>query len=79
MGLLGRVAWVGHEIEDVHRRLLAARAMNLVIDQNPDGQARAVLHHLLGVAGEAVLAEPDFDGEFGLFMPTNVREGAYLA
>ncbi len=76
--LLGRVAWVGHEIEDVHRRLLAARAMNLVIDQNPDGQARAVLHHLLGLAGEVMSSEPDFDGEFGLFMPTNVRRGVYL-
>ncbi|MBN3722676.1 LacI family DNA-binding transcriptional regulator [Burkholderia sp. Ac-20379] len=78
-GRLGRVTWVGHEIDDVHRRLLDARQMDLVIDQDPDGQAIAALDYLLRASGETTGGvTPAFDGEFRLYMPTNARRSAYL-
>jgi LacI family transcriptional regulator len=78
-GLTGRMAWAGHEIDDMHRRLLAERKMDMAIDQDPDGQAFSALQRLLSLAGQNTASVPSFRGEFMVFLPTHIRGSGYFA
>jgi LacI family transcriptional regulator len=77
-GRAGDVAWVGHELSDEHRAALAAGAMDLVIDQDPDGQVLAGLQHLLHACGWSEAAPPAGPNEFRLFCPENLPARPYL-
>ena len=73
-----RPVWIGHEISDEHRTLMRLGLLDLVIDQDPDGQIAASLHHLLhanGYVDEPASVEPN---EFRLFCAENPGRGAYL-
>jgi LacI family transcriptional regulator len=73
-----RPVWVGHELSDEHRTLLRLGLLDLVIDQDPDGQIASALHHLLHATGhvdQPASAEPN---EFRLFCAENLRGGRYL-
>jgi LacI family transcriptional regulator len=73
-----RPVWVGHELSDEHRTLLQLGLLDLVIDQDPDGQIASALHHLLHASGhveQPARAEPN---EFRLFCAENVRGESYL-
>lgn len=53
--------------------------MDLVIDQDPDGQVAAGLHHLLHACGYAEQPGPAGPNEFHLFGPENLPgESSYL-
>ena len=53
--------------------------MDLVIDQDPDGQVAASLHHLLHATGHVEQPGPGAPNEFRLFGPENLPgEGSYL-
>ncbi|MGI4856499.1 MAG: LacI family DNA-binding transcriptional regulator [Janthinobacterium lividum] len=77
-GMAGKVVWIGHEITDEHRRYVERGMMDIVIDQDPDGQVLSALQHVLHACG--VIAEPPACGpvEFGLFCRANVRRTPYL-
>ena len=63
---------------DQHRALIDAGVMDIVIDQDPDGQVISALQHVLHACGtvhEAPHAEPV---EFRVFCSANVRETGYL-
>jgi LacI family transcriptional regulator len=55
---LPHIAWIGHELSDEHRRWLQQGLLDLVIDQDPDGQIVAGLHHLLHACGYVEQAAP---------------------
>ncbi|CAB3762097.1 LacI family DNA-binding transcriptional regulator [Paraburkholderia humisilvae] len=74
----GNVIWVGHEMLDQHRAYIDAGVMDIVIDQDPDGQVISALQHVLhacGVVDEVPHAAPV---EFRVFCSANVRETGYL-
>ncbi|MFC0397646.1 LacI family DNA-binding transcriptional regulator [Paraburkholderia rhizosphaerae] len=74
----GKVIWVGHEMLDQHRAYIDAGVMDIVIDQDPDGQVISALQHVLhacGVVDEAPRAAPV---EFRVFCSANVRGTGYL-
>lgn len=74
-----RPVWIGHELSDEHRPLLRLGLMDLVIDQDPDGQVAASLHHLLHATGHVEQPGPGAPNEFRLFGPENLPgEGSYL-
>lgn len=74
-----RPVWIGHELSDEHRPLLRLGLMDLVIDQDPDGQVAASLHHLLHATGHVEQTGPGAPNEFRLFGPENLPgEGSYL-
>lgn len=74
-----RPVWIGHELSDEHRPLLRLGLMDLVIDQDPDGQVAAGLHHLLHACGYAEQHGPAGQNEFHLFGPENLPgESSYL-
>lgn len=77
-GRSGDVAWVGHELSDEHRALLVCGAMDLVIDQDPDGQAMAALQHLLHAAGWLDRAPETSPHEFRLYAAENLTASPYL-
>jgi LacI family transcriptional regulator len=70
--------WVGHEMSDEHRRYLEEGAMDVAIDQDPDGQAISALQHLLHACGVVNEAPPGEANEFRLYMAENLRRSAYL-
>ncbi|QYD73588.1 LacI family DNA-binding transcriptional regulator [Paraburkholderia edwinii] len=77
-GAAGSVVWVGHEMLDQHRALIDAGVMDIVIDQDPDGQVISALQHVLhacGVVDEMPHGEPV---EFRVFCSANVRDTGYL-
>lgn len=74
-GMLGRrIVWVGHELSDDHRRWLREDLLDLVIDQDPDGQIVAGLHHLLHACGYVDQAPRDEPNDFRLFCAENLRD-----
>lgn len=75
----GSVVWVGHEMQDAHAQYLSEGCMDLVIDQNPDGQAIGALQYLLYAWGQLAAPPSAFLGEFNLFMLPNARQAPYLA
>jgi LacI family transcriptional regulator len=74
-----RPVWVGHELSDEHRTLLRLGLLDLVIDQDPDGQIASALHHLLHASGHVGQPAPAEPNEFRLFCAENIRGGPYLA
>jgi LacI family transcriptional regulator len=74
-----RPVWVGHELSDEHRTLLRLGLLDLVIDQDPDGQIASALHHLLHASGHVEQPAPAEPNEFRLFCAENIRGGPYLA
>jgi LacI family transcriptional regulator len=74
-----RPVWVGHELSDEHRTLLHLGLLDLVIDQDPDGQIASALHHLLHASGHVEQPAPAEPNEFRLFCAENIRGGPYLA
>ncbi|WP_321814847.1 MULTISPECIES: LacI family DNA-binding transcriptional regulator [unclassified Paraburkholderia] len=77
-GLAGEVVWIGHEMFDAHRQYIDAGIMDIVIDQDPDGQVISALQHALHACGIVERAGADEPVEFRLFCSANVRQSAYL-
>jgi LacI family transcriptional regulator len=77
-GAMGKVIWVGHEMLDDHRRYIEEGAMDVAIDQDPDGQVISALQHVLRACGVVEDAPPPGPVEFRIFCPANVRRDAYL-
>ncbi|WP_175730428.1 LacI family DNA-binding transcriptional regulator [Burkholderia ambifaria] len=77
-GAAGRVVWVGHEMIDLHRTYIEAGAMDIAIDQDPDGQAISALQHVLHACGIVDQPPPGDPVEFRVFCSANVRTSAYL-
>jgi LacI family transcriptional regulator len=69
-----RIVWVGHELSDDHRLWLREDLLDLVIDQDPDGQIVAGLHHLLHACGYVEQAPQDEPNDFRLFCAENLRD-----
>lgn len=78
-GRAGEVVWVGHELSDEHRSLLARGTMDLVIDQDPDRQVLSSLQNLLHACGWLDAAPADGPNEFRLFCAENLPARPYLA
>lgn len=72
----GPITWIGHELSDEHRSWLSEGLLDLVIDQDPDGQIVAGLHHLLHAAGYVEQPARDEPVEFRLFCAENLRAAA---
>ena len=77
-GRAGEVVWVGHELSDEHRAWLARGVLDLVIDQDPDGQVMAALQHLLHASGWLDRAPAGAPNEFRLFCAENLPAAPYL-
>lgn len=79
-GAIGKVMWVTHEISDDHRQYIENGALDLAIDQDPDGQAILALQNLLHACG-AVEHAPLAQGpnEFRLYCRENLRKSIYLS
>ena len=72
------VVWVGHELSDEHREQLALGHLDLVIDQDPDGQVLAAMQHLLHACGYLDAAPAGGPNEFRLFCAENLPTLPYL-
>ncbi len=72
------VVWVGHELSDEHREQLALGHMDLVIDQDPDGQVLSAMQHLLHHCGFLDAAPAAVPTEFRLFCAENLPARPYL-
>jgi LacI family transcriptional regulator len=77
-GAAGSAVWVGHEMLDQHRALIDASVMDIVIDQDPDGQVISALQHVLHACGVVNEMPHDEPVEFRVFCPANVRATGYL-
>jgi LacI family transcriptional regulator len=77
-GLAGQVTWIGHEMLDVHRQYIEAGIMDIVIDQDPDGQVISALQHVLHACGVVEAAPANEPVEFRVFCSANVRHSPYL-
>ena len=75
----GKVVWVTHEMSDDHRTYIEQGTLDLVIDQDPDGQAISALQHLLHACGVVECSPPEGVTEFRLYCAENIRRSAYLA
>jgi LacI family transcriptional regulator len=78
LGMEGKVTWVTHEMSDDHRAYLEDGTLNLVIDQDPDGQAISAMQHMLYACGVLESAPPAGVTEFRLYCSENARREAYL-
>jgi LacI family transcriptional regulator len=76
-GLAGQIAWIGHEPSDEHRDYLREGILDMVIDQDPDGQALSALQHLLYACGMVETAPPA-GHEFRLYCAENIWPQEYL-
>jgi LacI family transcriptional regulator len=74
----GNLVWVGHELSDEHRALLRQGTMDLVIDQDPDGQILSGMQHLLFVNKWLDQKPPAGPNEFRLFCAENLPNQPYL-
>jgi LacI family transcriptional regulator len=72
------VVWVGHELSDEHRTQLEHGTLDLVIDQDPDGQVLSAMQHLLHACGYLAAAPAAGPNEFRLFCAENLPARAYL-
>ena len=70
--------WVGHELSDEHRHFLVDGQMDLIIDQDPDGQILSGMQYLLHAnkwIDQLPAARPT---EFRLYCAENITHQAYL-
>jgi LacI family transcriptional regulator len=74
----GKVIWIGHEMMDDHRTYLQEGSMDMVIDQNPDGQVASALQFLLHASGQIDYEPRSELREFGVFTLPNVRLQPYF-
>jgi LacI family transcriptional regulator len=72
------VVWLGHGLSDEHRVLVMQGAMDLVIDQDPDGQVLSAMQHLLFVNKWLEHKPPSGPNEFRLFCAENLPSQSYL-
>jgi LacI family transcriptional regulator len=77
-GMASKVVWVTHEMSDDHRSYIEQGTLDLVIDQDPDGQAISALQHMLFACGVLESPPPKEVTEFRLYCAENVRREAYL-
>ena len=77
-GCAGQVVWIGHELSDEHRRWLKLGVMDLVIDQDPDGQVMSGMQHLLFENKWLDQKPPGGPNEFRLFCAENLPSQPYL-
>ncbi|GLR65986.1 LacI family transcriptional regulator [Acidocella aquatica] len=76
----GKVCWVAHELSDDHQEYLRLGILDLVIDQDPDGQATMALQHVLMALGMSESSASGVGpGEFRLYLPENMRGENYMA
>ena len=73
-----RPVWIGHELSDEHRGWLTAGWMDWVIDQDPDGQVRSAMSHLLHATGWLAQSPSGGRNEFRLFSAENLPDGTYF-
>ncbi|WP_394787393.1 LacI family DNA-binding transcriptional regulator [Rhodoferax sp.] len=77
-GRAGEVVWIGHELSDEHRDWLKLGVMDLVIDQDPDGQVLSGMQHLLFENKWLQQKPPAGPNEFRLFCAENLPSQPYL-
>lgn len=73
-----KAVWIGHELTDEHRSHLVGGAMDLVIDQDPDGQILSGMQYLLHAnkwLDQMPAARPT---DFRLYCAENITHQAYL-
>ncbi len=74
-----RICWITHEISDDHRQYIEDGLLDMVIDQDPDGQVFTALQHLLHAAQINENADPPIaPTEFRLYFAENIRDTPYL-
>jgi LacI family transcriptional regulator len=73
-----RPVWVGHELTDEHRTLIQQGVLDLVIDQDPDGQVLSAMQHLLHANQWLDQRPPSTPNEFRLFFQENLPSRPYL-
>lgn len=73
-----KVVWIGHELSDEHRAALENGRLDLVIDQDPDGQVVSAIQHLLHGLGLLAAAAPAGPTQFRLHCRWNMDAGPYL-
>lgn len=74
-----RICWITHEMSDDHREYIRAGMLDMVIDQDPDGQIMTALQHLLHAAEVSDSpSPPNVPTEFRLYFAENIRETPYL-
>ena len=75
----GRQAvWIGHELTDEHRSYLIDGTMNLVIDQDPDGQILSGMQFLLHANKWLDTAPAVRPTDFRLYCAENITHQSYL-
>ena len=76
----GTICWITHEMSDDHRHYLQQGVLDMVIDQDPDGQIITALQHLLHgcrvLENDPPANEPS---EFRLYFAENLRATPYLS
>jgi len=73
------ITWISHELSDDHREYLAAGALTMVIDQDPDMQAHSALRYL--ISQTAMPSEASFAPtgcEFRVYFRENATDRPYL-
>ncbi len=73
-----RTVWIGHELTDEHRSHLVSGAMDLVIDQDPDGQILSGMQHLLHANKWLDPMPQSRPTDFRLYCAENITHQAYL-
>jgi LacI family transcriptional regulator len=72
------MVWVAHELSDEHRTQLERGTLDLVIDQDPDGQVLSAMQHLLHACGYLAAAPATGPNEFRFFCVENLPAKAFL-
>lgn len=70
--------WVGHELNGEHRSFLIEGAMDLVIDQDPDGQILSGMQYLLHASKWLDQSPRSRPTDFRLYCAENITHQAYL-
>jgi len=73
-----KVCWVTHELSDDHRQYLQQGLLDVVIDQDPDGQAIKALQHVLTALEVLPQGGEIGAAEFRLYLAENMSALPYL-
>jgi len=74
-----RICWITHEMSDDHREYIRDGLLDMVVDQDPDGQIMTALRHLLHATEVSDDDQPpNVPTEFRLYFAENIRETPYL-
>lgn len=74
-----RVCWVAHALLDDQRQYLQQGMLDVVIDQDPDGQAIQALQHVLAALGVLSQGGEIRAAEFRLYLAENMSASSYLS